>query len=194
MRWDHNIAYHGTLLSALPHGAERALDVGCGDGTFARMVAGRVRQVDAIDKSPQMIATAAQLGRPANVNFEVADFLTADLPENSYDYISMLAVAHHMPFADAIDRARRLLRPAGVLAVLGLYRRQTPVDIAATLAAAPVNQAFLAWHGRSAYPAPIANPQLGLREIRSTARRLLPGCEVRRLLLWRYLLLWRRPA
>jgi hypothetical protein len=32
-RWNHNIHYHPVLLEAMPARRERALDVGCGEGT-----------------------------------------------------------------------------------------------------------------------------------------------------------------
>jgi hypothetical protein len=41
---------------------------------------------------------------------------------------------------------------------------------------------------------PVAEPDLTVRQVRAEATRLLPGVRVRRLLFWRYLLLWRRPA
>jgi hypothetical protein len=34
--WNHNSHYHDLLLAAVPPGCRRALDVGCGLGTFAR--------------------------------------------------------------------------------------------------------------------------------------------------------------
>ncbi|GAA0991221.1 hypothetical protein GCM10009555_078180 [Acrocarpospora macrocephala] len=35
-RWNHNIHYHPRILRAIPEGAQRALDVGCGEGMLAR--------------------------------------------------------------------------------------------------------------------------------------------------------------
>ena len=190
-RWDHNIAYHRLLLAAVPAGAQRALDVGCGDGTFARKLAVRMAQVDAIDKSPDMIREASNLSGENNINFVAGEFLSADLPARSYDYVSFLASSHHMPLADALTKAQGLLRPGGTLAILGLYRRQTIADLASDMLAFPVNRALLLWHGRTPCTAPIVEPTIGLREIQATASRVLPGCRLRRLLLMRHLLTWR---
>src|SRR5689334_1937320 len=33
--WNANIQYHGLILAALPAGASRVLDAGCGDGILA---------------------------------------------------------------------------------------------------------------------------------------------------------------
>jgi len=35
-RWNHNIHYHRRILGAIPENAQRALDVGCGEGMLAR--------------------------------------------------------------------------------------------------------------------------------------------------------------
>src|SRR5688500_4071077 len=38
-RWDHNRHYHPFLLRSLPARRERALEIGCGTGEFARLLA-----------------------------------------------------------------------------------------------------------------------------------------------------------
>jgi hypothetical protein len=40
----------------------------------------------------------------------------------------------------------------------------------------------------------VLNPPLTTRQAREVAAAALPGAHVRRLLFWRYLLLWRRPT
>ncbi|GGM19052.1 hypothetical protein GCM10011594_43920 [Nakamurella endophytica] len=60
LRWDHNAWYHGRLLRALPAGAEEVLEVGCGAGSFAACLATHTGHVDAIDRSPHMVALARQ--------------------------------------------------------------------------------------------------------------------------------------
>ena len=40
--WNHNIHFHPVVLDAVPTGARRALDVGCGAGGLARELAERV--------------------------------------------------------------------------------------------------------------------------------------------------------
>jgi hypothetical protein len=41
---------------------------------------------------------------------------------------------------------------------------------------------------------PVKAPGLTVRKIRQQADEVLPGARVRRLLLWRYELVWRKPA
>lgn len=49
-RWNHNLHYLPTLLAAVPPGARRALDVGCGEGTLTRELRRRVAEVTGIDR------------------------------------------------------------------------------------------------------------------------------------------------
>jgi hypothetical protein len=118
-----------------------------------------------------------------------------------YDYIACLAGIHHVPFA-TVAGLRQALAPGGVLAILGCYRRRTPADHAVALAAAPVNAAArlavaamerARRRGAGDLPrAPVTPALMTLGQVRAEAAALLPGCTVRRLLLWRYLLVFHR--
>jgi SAM-dependent methyltransferase len=63
--WDHNAHYHAFLLGQLPTRCGQALDVGCGTGSFARLLAGRCDQVLGIDLSPRMVAVAIPAPQPS---------------------------------------------------------------------------------------------------------------------------------
>ena len=53
--WDHNSHYYSFLLAQLPRRCARALEIGCGTGAFARLLARRADHVLALDLSPEMI-------------------------------------------------------------------------------------------------------------------------------------------
>jgi SAM-dependent methyltransferase len=204
--FDHNDRYHRLLLRQVPAGCRTALDVGCGTGRFARRLARRGIRVDAVDRSAEVVEAARAAPAPpagaGRVRYLLADVTTMELPAARYDYIACLASIHHVPFA-TLARLREALAPGGVLAILGCYRQRTPADYAVALAAAPVNAAARvavaalerARRGGSGdLPRPPLRPAtMTLGEVREAAAPLLPGCAVRRLLLWRYLLVFRRP-
>ncbi|MET9386732.1 class I SAM-dependent methyltransferase [Streptomyces sp. NPDC002928] len=207
MPFDHNDHYHRLLLRQVPRNCGAALDVGCGTGRFARRLAHLGIEVDAIDPSEEAIAEARALsGRTAGdrgLRFQHADVTEVKLPKEHYDFISCLASVHHMSF-DTVAAMRDALAPGGVLVILGCYPEKTRIDWAWSLAAVPVNavarltvavkdklRPVCAATGRERVKAPVRQPAMPLLQIRREAAVLLPGCSIRRLLFWRYLLVFR---
>ncbi|MBV6701010.1 bifunctional 2-polyprenyl-6-hydroxyphenol methylase/3-demethylubiquinol 3-O-methyltransferase UbiG [Kitasatospora aureofaciens] len=224
MPFDHNDHYHRLLLRQLPPGARRALDVGCGTGTFARRLARRGVDVDAVDRDAGVITAARGVagtgrpglpgppGLPGRVNFRQADVAALSLPPGTYDYISCLASLHHLPL-DTLRTLRDALAPGGVLVVLGCYREASAWDRVVSLAAVPVNavcrvgvfvrersvgravsRASVSEASVSPPSAPTMAPAGSFAEVRAYAAEHLPGHRMRRLLFWRYLLVHRTPS
>jgi SAM-dependent methyltransferase len=204
--WDHNAWYHRLLVAQVPAGAGRVLDVGCGAGTLARRLAAVVPRVDGIDRAPELLAEAQRLA-PPNLTLHLADALTVDLPEGSYDAVVSSSVLHHLPPAQALPRMAAWLKPAGVLAAVALPRldlpRELPVELAASATHHGLGLAFAALRPMTGRPLfrhepthdvmPVEDGMLTTRQLSAEAQALLPGARVRRLLLWRYLLTWRKP-
>ena len=204
--WDHNGWYHRLLLAQVPRDATRVLDVGCGAGALARRLASRARSVDAVDRSPAMIAAAGEAA-PPNLTLHRADLRTVDLPAGQYDAVVSSAVLHHLPLSGVLPRMARWVRPGGVLAAVALPRVDLPRELGVELAAAvahsslgvalaalrPLTGAELFRPEATHAAMPVAEPALTVSEVRAEAGHLLPGAQVRRLLFWRYLLVWRRP-
>ena len=192
-QYNHNVHYADLLLSQVPAACRSALDVGCGDGGFARRLADQFSAVmTGIDQDRAMIERARTLVGDRQIRFVEADFLRYAFDEQ-FDFIAASASLHHMPFEQALLKMAALLRPGGVLAVLGLFREASLTDRAVAVAATPVNAFYALHRGRVASGAPIKPPEMSLSEIRETAPSVLPGVRLRRLLLWRYLLTWQKP-
>jgi 2-polyprenyl-3-methyl-5-hydroxy-6-metoxy-1,4-benzoquinol methylase len=56
--WDHNAHYHSYLLKHLPAHLAETLEVGCGTGTFTRMLAECSERVIAVDLSARIVEVA----------------------------------------------------------------------------------------------------------------------------------------
>jgi SAM-dependent methyltransferase len=189
--WNHNTHYHDLLLESVPRPCRRALDVGCGLGTFVRRLSPLVDHVDAIDGDVDVIRQARDLSTGSrNVRFIHGEFMSWAADE-TYDIVSMIAVLHHLPFDDALDKAARLLRPGGVLLVLGLHRAASPIHLVVGGAiGVAVSRSYQLVRGTAPVGAPIREPSMTLGEIRRSASTLLPGARIRRHVLWRYSLVW----
>jgi ubiquinone/menaquinone biosynthesis C-methylase UbiE len=198
-RWNHNNHYHERLLHGLPPSFERALDVGCGQGFFAARLAERARRVDAVDRDDAVLTEAQRLHADERIAFRAGDFLALGLEAETYDAITSLATLHHMELAPALREMRRLLRPGGHLAVLGLYRMRTPADFATAVAAVAPNWIRNRFEARRAggaleMTAPTKPPAASLADIGLAAARELPSARIHRHLYWRYSLFWTKPS
>jgi 2-polyprenyl-3-methyl-5-hydroxy-6-metoxy-1,4-benzoquinol methylase len=203
--WDHNAHYHPWIMRQLPSRYGRVLDVGCGSGDLVRLLAGRsTSSVLGVDSDPAIVDRARELTSPdAPITFTAADAMTGlpDGPDGVYDVITCVAVVHHLPYADALTLFRRRLAPGGTLVVVGLARAESLVDHLLGGAAIPAN-VVMAWVKNRGRPAarPVAmtartrGAEMGFAEVVREARRVLPGCRVRRRLFWRYTLVWRQPV
>ncbi len=188
----HTARYYDVLLDAVPRPCDLGLDVGCGTGEFSRALSHLAGRVDAIDRDPAVIerARAASAGF-SNIRFSCTDFMTCTNEEGGYDFVCALASLHHLPLPGALVRMKSLLRPGGVLGIIGLYREHGLTDFASSLAAFPVSLGLRLTHPRVDEGVPLRAPDLTLREIRTLAGALIPGAVIKRRLLWRYTLLYR---
>nr|WP_223182469.1 MULTISPECIES: class I SAM-dependent methyltransferase [unclassified Streptomyces] len=195
--WNHNVQYHPLVLDAVPEVCREALDIGCGEGLLARRLAQRVGAVTGVDSSPAMIRLARERGAHlGNATFTEGDFLTKGLlPEDRYDFISAVAVVHHVDFTAAIGTMARLLSPGGRLLIIGLARDRTLLDWTVSAAGVPAARLHAHRHGGKTDPPgmPVKDAAMPWSDIRRKAAHLLPGSHFRRHLLWRYSLTWNKP-
>ncbi|MQM24179.1 class I SAM-dependent methyltransferase [Glycomyces albidus] len=191
-RWNHNIHYFPRILGAVPATARRALDVGCGEGMLARELRRIVPQVTGIDLDRPSVDEARRHGD--DIDYVLGDFLTHPFTPASYDFVSSVATLHHLDAATGLNRMRELLRPGGVLAVVGLARSEIPRDLPWDLAGAAVGTAHRAFKGHWEHPSPtVWPPPATYSQMRTLAAEILPGARYRRHLLLRYSIIWRRP-
>jgi SAM-dependent methyltransferase len=194
-RWNHNIHYHRLILEAVPAGCQRALDVGCGEGMLARRLARRVPYVAGIDRDAASIELARRQDPDGKIGFICGDFLTHPFAPASFGMITSVAALHHMDARAALERMGRLLVPGGTLAIVGLARSRLPADLPWDAAAVVANLGYRLTRTHWEQPSPTAwPPPLSYAEMQALARRALPGVRYRRHLLWRYCLIWVKPA
>ncbi|MCF1650195.1 class I SAM-dependent methyltransferase [Streptomyces indiaensis] len=164
---------------------------------LTRKPAARSTTVTGVDRSPEMIRLArAHRHVPGNVVYRKADYLTDEsLPEAAYDFVSAVAVVHHAPFEQAVTRLAWLTAPGDRLTIVGMAANRTLLDWLISACGVPVSLLYTHRHGGKHSPAgmPMEDVHMSWTEIRRALRRLLPGCDVRRTLLWRYVAVWDKP-
>ncbi len=96
---------------------DRILEVGCGTGSTALLLAGDVGHVTASDISANMIAVGADKARDqgiSNVKFVKADLFDSAIEDGPYDVVLALNIIHLLEDAPgAIRRINDLLKPGG---------------------------------------------------------------------------------
>ncbi|MFK7802065.1 MAG: class I SAM-dependent methyltransferase [Anaerolineae bacterium] len=197
--WNHNSHFHDLILSQLPSKFDTALDVGSGSGDFATRLANQARHVDAVEIDPKAVSIAVGTCAPfENINLITSSFLDPSFAAGRYDVVTALAALHHMDLEQSLTQAKRILRPGGTLAILGLYRESNLIDHSFSIASVVAHR-FLTWRNRNNL-APASNldlqvqpPADTLPQIKALADRVIPGATVQRRLLWRYTLFWRKP-
>lgn len=193
-RWNHNIELSRVVLDAVPAGAQRALDVGCGEGILSRRLRAVVPEVVGLDPDEASIALAREQG--GDVDYVVGDVLDPALDLGTFDLVAAVAVLHHTDTEAALRRMAELTRPGGRVAVVGLARtglRDLPYEAAGfvTTRVTRLRRGVGEWHT----PAPMVwPPPLSYAETRRAVERALPGARWRRHVLFRWSAVWERPA
>jgi len=191
------------LLSLVPPHTRGLLDVGCGLGRLTRAAARGGRDVIGVDLSPRMIQRARLESAGAAVTFVEGDFLGIDFSRR-FDCIVSAAAMHHMPGDAALRRMVQLLAPGGRLVVHDLRRDASVGDLMRSHSAlAGALLARLYRTGRLLQPRRVRRVwdrhgarerYLSLAEARQLADRETPGAAIHYHWLWRYTLVWDKPA
>jgi len=109
------------LLSFFPEPPADVLDVGCGLGLSASMLARKGYRVTAIAPSSELIAYARQTYADSGVDFQVAGFLDdsdTGFAASTYDMILFQESFQYLhPLDTAVLRARKLLREKGKIII-----------------------------------------------------------------------------
>jgi len=137
-----------------------------------------------------------------NIEYQIADVMSFDLPPEHFDCIASIATLHHLPMREIILRMKAALKPGGVLLVLDLFEPGGVIDALLNPLAVSVSVTLrLIHHGRlrprrearaawAAHEAHDLYPTM--KDVRALCAEILPGAKVRKHLLWRYSIIWQK--
>ena len=113
------------LLSLLNH-SHQVVDIGCGIGNAASLIAPYVARVIAVDRESSMLDEARL--RPdlaKNIEFIQADAMSLPMDDNSVDVALFCLVLHHLELpADAIAESARVVNNGGRILVIDMQEHQ----------------------------------------------------------------------
>ena len=98
------------------------IDIGCGDGSVAQLLAGRARSWTCVDRGERVLAAArVRLARAKNVRFLECDAQEIAAGDATFDAALLLHVLTQVEApARVLAEAARVLRPGGVLVAVTL--------------------------------------------------------------------------
>ena len=121
--------YRQALFLLKPKADERILDVGCGTGTFLKLLrdsSGIPLELFGIDASDDMLSASRRDSKA--IAFQKADASTLPFPDRSFDAVVSILALHHMPDdvkKQAIGEIARVLKKDGKVVILDLFRPNT---------------------------------------------------------------------
>ena len=165
----------------------------------------RVEKVVAIDLSPGMIEVAKQRSRQlSNIDFQVADVLQWELPDENFDVIVSIATLHHLPTESLLPNLKAGLKPGGRLVILDLLEHENLRDRLSDFIAVPLNWCFQVFKNRHLQQSSEAaaamrehvrtDKYLTLSQAQRIYTSLLRRAKVRKHLFWRYSVVWEKSA
>ena len=195
--------YDRLILGFVPNHCGRALEIGCGTGSFTRLLATKANQVAALDLSAEMIRLAQLRSiNYSNITYQVGDILQIDLPESHFNCIVMIATLHHLPLEAVLEKIKKVVVVEGVLIIHDLMAASGVVSRGVDMLRLPIS-AGLRWkrtgrlrgtrEERRAWAEHCKGEKyLTMKEVRAMRDCYLPGAEVKEHLLWRYSVVWRK--
>ena len=192
--WNHNVAYYDWIKNAAA-ACKDILDVGCGDGSLVRYLDDGKRKVVGIDADEECVKRALSESDSKNTQFICSPFETYNF-EKKFDAVTFVASIHHMDMTAALNKAKSILKPDGMILIVGLAKPSNFSDwMVETFRVIPCGILSKIRHMQSSeeknIPTSYHFPEMN--EIRTTVNTLLPASKIRYGLFYRYLLYRKKP-
>jgi 2-polyprenyl-3-methyl-5-hydroxy-6-metoxy-1,4-benzoquinol methylase len=192
--WNANVHYYPLLLKAIPAEAERVLDVGCGDGILcAELASAGVRHIVGLDADAGVLARAKSHHGDLSIEWKHGNVLEVEFAEAAFDAVLSVAALHHIDAALGLARFAQIVRPGGVVGVVGLAANNW-WDLPYATIAHGARTALGLTYGHLEQSSPMVwPPPVTYQGMKHIAKRVIPGARYRRHLLGRYSLIWKKP-
>ena len=192
--WNHNTAYHNWVLSNVK-GRDSILDVGCGEGLLIYKLSKVCKNIIGIDThEPSIEKAKKRIKNINNVSIIKTGFEEYNEKDNTYEAIIFVASIHHMNFNLSIKKSAKLLKPGGVLLIVGLARPKRFIDYFIEYARfIPCKIGDMFHEVKGDVGAPIKDAEETMEDIINITKKELPNSKIKYALYYRYLLKWIKP-
>ncbi|MGE4587624.1 MAG: class I SAM-dependent methyltransferase [Mangrovibacterium sp.] len=104
---------------------KNVLELGCGNGTYSKVLAKKADSILATDLSDEMAeASKKRLKTYANIKVEKADCFNLPYPDNHFDTVFMANLIHIIPNPEnAVRECKRVLKKEGSLIVISYTQK-----------------------------------------------------------------------
>jgi len=118
--------YSNFLISHIPDGVRRILDVGCGAGGVARELIKRGYQVEGVSPSP-LLSKAAQKQAGEGFKIHQGRFEDISFAENDkFDLVMFIESFQYISLKTVLDDANQRLKPGGHILISDFFKTNAP--------------------------------------------------------------------
>lgn len=97
---------------------KNVLDIACGEGYGANLLASRSSAVTAVDADPLTISRAKEKYKPPNIQFITGSILDIPVPDHSVDLVTCFETLEHLEEHEKMmQEVKRVLKPDGILLI-----------------------------------------------------------------------------
>lgn len=148
--WSHRRRFETGLKLARRRRASRALDYGCGDGTFAAILAAdeeaRPGEIVGVEIGEELVSDCSARHGREDVSFKLAAELDEPMHAGRYDVVFCMEVLEHVVCLEPVlERIERVLAPEGTLLV------SVPVETGLPLLVKQSVRRVAGWRGLGDY-------------------------------------------
>jgi 2-polyprenyl-3-methyl-5-hydroxy-6-metoxy-1,4-benzoquinol methylase len=94
----------------------RVLEIGCGTGALARVLARRGANVTAIDRAPMIDLARSRTPSHLGIDYRVGELQR--LSPRGFDVAIAVSALHELPLAEALARIAEAVRPGGSIVIV----------------------------------------------------------------------------